>query len=95
MESIKDYRDKIEVYVDGGIRRGTDVVKCLALGAKCVFVGRPAIYSNASEGEQGVNKMFDIFEKEIKYAMMLLGVGKIQDLNIKHLVKHTIPKSNL
>ncbi|EGR29332.1 hypothetical protein IMG5_158180 [Ichthyophthirius multifiliis] len=95
MESIKDYKNKVEVYVDGGIRRGTDVIKCLALGAKCVFVGRPTIYANASEGEQGILKMFDIFEKEIKNGMMLLGTGKVEDLGLKHLIKHTIARSNL
>jgi (S)-2-hydroxy-acid oxidase len=43
----------IEIYVDGGIRRGNDIFKCLALGAKCVFVGRPVLYSAAIGGKQG------------------------------------------
>lgn len=51
MNAIKEYGNKIEVYIDGGIRRGTDVVKCLALGAKCVFLGRPFLYALAAEGE--------------------------------------------
>ncbi|KAL4475182.1 hypothetical protein ABPG72_018839 [Tetrahymena utriculariae] len=95
MHAIKDYRNTVEVYVDGGIRRGTDVLKCLALGAKCVFIGRPLLFSLAAEGEQGVLKMFELFEKEMKVAMMLLGAGKISDLGLKHLVKATIPVSNL
>ncbi len=91
MEAIKDYKDKIEVYVDGGIRRGVDVIKCLALGAKCVFIGRPAVYANACDGENGLIQMFNILENEIKNAMMLLGVGYVKDLSINHIVKFTIP----
>lgn len=95
MAAIQPYKDQIEVYVDGGIRRGTDVIKCLALGAKCVFVGRPVLFSLASEGERGIEKMFNIFEKEMKNSMMLLGAGTIKDISLKHLIKATIPKSNL
>ena len=41
---------EVEIYVDGGIRRGSDIFKCLALGAKCVFIGRPVLYSTALAG---------------------------------------------
>lgn len=93
--AIKGYENKIEVYTDGGVRRGTDVIKCLALGARCVFVGRPVLFSLASEGERGIIKMFDLFEKEMKLAMMLLGTNTVPEINRKHLVKATIPISNL
>ena len=43
----------VEVYVDSGVRRGTDVLKCLALGAKFVFVGRPALWGLAAQGKEG------------------------------------------
>lgn len=94
-EAVKDYKDKIEIYVDGGVRRGTDIIKCLALGARCVFIGRPVLFSLASEGERGILKMFDLFEKEMKLAMMLLGTQSIADISKKHLIKTSIPVSNL
>ncbi len=48
--------DKAEIYVDGGVRRGTDVVKALALGARAVGLGRPFLYANGTYGERGVTK---------------------------------------
>lgn len=53
-----DLFDRTEVYIDGGIRRGSDVVKALALGAKGVGIGRPVLYSNVY-GQRGVTKMID------------------------------------
>jgi isopentenyl diphosphate isomerase/L-lactate dehydrogenase-like FMN-dependent dehydrogenase len=57
-EIIAAAGNSMEVYVDGGVRSGTDVIKCLALGAKCVFIGRPVIYSTAVGGKDGINRMF-------------------------------------
>lgn len=51
--------DKVEVYVDGGFRRGTDVLKALCLGAKACGFGRPFLYANAAYGEAGVVKTID------------------------------------
>ena len=61
------------VYLDGGVRRGTDVVKALALGAAAVLVGKPLFFSLAVGGEDGVHRMFDIMEKELRSAMALCG----------------------
>lgn len=77
----KNLEDKIEIYVDGGIRRGSDVVKALCLGATGVGLGRPFLYAMAGYGEDGVAKLIDILETEIKNNMRLLGVDKIEDLN--------------
>lgn len=77
----KNLQDKIELYVDGGIRRGSDIVKALCLGAKGVGIGRPFIYAMASYGEEGVTKLIQILETEVKNNMRLLGVDKIEDLN--------------
>ena len=57
--------DKIEVYIDGGIRRGTDVFKALALGATAVGVGRPALYAMTGYGEDGIVKMLDVLKDEL------------------------------
>lgn len=85
----------IEVYFDGGIRRGTDVIKAIALGAKCCFVGRAVVFGNACGGYSGMCKMLDILKNEIVMAMKLLGVTKLSEINSDILVKATIPKPNL
>lgn len=77
----KNLQDEIEIYVDGGIRRGSDIVKALCLGAKGVGIGRPFIYAMASYGEEGVTKLIQILKTEVKNNMRLLGVDKIEDLN--------------
>lgn len=71
---------KIEVYIDGGIRRGTDVVKALCLGAKGVGLGRPFLYANSGYGEKGVAKAIQLLKNEIMLDMKLMGVSKIEDL---------------
>ncbi|KAJ4483765.1 FMN-dependent dehydrogenase-domain-containing protein [Lentinula aciculospora] len=75
-----DVFDKLEVYVDGGIRRGTDVIKAICLGAKAVGLGRPFLYALSAYGEVGVSKMISILEREIVTSMRLLGAGNINDL---------------
>jgi len=56
-EIVSELKDsKIEIYVDGGIRSGIDIFKCLALGAKCVFVGRPVLYSIVVDKDEGIVK---------------------------------------
>ncbi|KAJ3116119.1 hypothetical protein HK100_001151 [Physocladia obscura] len=71
---------KPEVYMDGGIRRGTDVVKALALGAKVVFIGRPVLYGLAVGGSAGVEAVVSVLTEEIKVAMALCGVTNIEQL---------------
>jgi 4-hydroxymandelate oxidase len=64
---------RLEVFVDGGIRRGTDVVKALAMGARAVLIGRPYLYGLAVGGSAGVRHVFELLEEEIERAMGLLG----------------------
>lgn len=71
----------IEIYLDGGIRRGTDVLKALALGARCIFIGRPVLWGLASGGELGVLKMLDMLKDEFKMAMQLSGVRSLAEIN--------------
>ncbi len=70
-----------EVYMDGGIRSGVDVVKAVALGANGVLIGRPWINALAARGESGLNDQLAIFQKEIEVSMALMGVNKIADIN--------------
>ena len=64
---------KFEVYVDGGVRRGTDIFKALALGAKAVGIGRPALYAMSAFGTEGVVKMLQILKSELELTMRLMG----------------------
>jgi 4-hydroxymandelate oxidase len=65
--------DKAEVYVDGGIRRGTDVLKAIACGARAVFIGRPVLWGLASGGEAGVRYVLEMVRQEFDLAMALSG----------------------
>ena len=69
---------RCEVYVDGGVRRGTDVLKALALGARAVLVGRPVIWGLAVGGEAGVKDVLRILQTELELAMRLAGRTSIQ-----------------
>ncbi|CAK7244561.1 MAG: hypothetical protein STHCBS139747_006105 [Sporothrix thermara] len=73
--------DHIEVWVDGGIKRGTDVVKALCLGAKAVGVGRAALWALGAGGWRGVDRTFQILGDEIMTCMKLLGAKTVSDLN--------------
>ncbi|HVV61097.1 MAG TPA: alpha-hydroxy acid oxidase [Pseudolabrys sp.] len=71
---------KVEVYVDGGIRRGTDILKALALGARAVLIGRPVIWGLTVNGPDGVAAVLDHFRDELIRAMQLSGVAKLADI---------------
>lgn len=75
----------IEVYVDGGIRRGSDILKAVALGAKGVGLGRMFLYANASYGEAGVRKLISILKSEMIRDMKMLGVTSLDQLGPQHL----------
>ncbi len=73
--------DRIDVLVDGGIRRGTDVLKALALGARAVMVGRPVIWGLAADGEAGVRAVLDLLTSEFDIALALSGVPRASELS--------------
>ncbi|XP_063297570.1 2-Hydroxyacid oxidase 1 [Pelobates fuscus] len=79
-EIVEAVDGKVEVYLDGGIRKGTDVLKALALGARAVFVGRPAIWGLAYQGEEGVKQVLNILMEELKLSMSLTGCCNIQEI---------------
>jgi (S)-mandelate dehydrogenase len=78
--------DRITVLVDGGFRRGSDVLKAVALGAHGVMIGRSALYGLAAGGEAGVGHAIGILRTEMERAMLLLGCGSIADLG-RHLIR--------
>jgi L-lactate dehydrogenase (cytochrome) len=76
----------IPVMLDGGVRRGTDVLKALALGAKFVFVGRPFNYAAALGGAAGVSHAIALLFDEIQRDMAMLGITRLEDLDPRQLV---------
>lgn len=81
MLKAKGLEDKIEIYVDGGIRRGSDIVKALCLGAKGVGLGRPFLYAMAGYGEEGVVRAIQLLKKEVRNNMCLLGASSVAELD--------------
>jgi isopentenyl diphosphate isomerase/L-lactate dehydrogenase-like FMN-dependent dehydrogenase len=73
---------RVPVLVDGGVRRGTDALIALALGATAVGIGRPVIWGLAVDGEAGVGRVLDIITGELEQAMALAGVARLADLGI-------------
>ena len=67
----------VEVYLDGGVRRGTDIVKALALGARAVLLGRPIIYGLAVNGADGVRDVLHILRHELTVAMAMCGLPNL------------------
>jgi isopentenyl diphosphate isomerase/L-lactate dehydrogenase-like FMN-dependent dehydrogenase len=76
---------RAEVYLDGGVRRGTDVLTALALGARAVFVGRPVLYGLALGGADGVTAVLQVLREEIEIGMALLGTPTLAELGPAHL----------
>ena len=81
----------LPVLVDGGIRRGTDILKALALGARAVLVGRPYLYGLAAAGQSGVEAVVDILHRELDSALALSGQGSVADLDSGLLREARLP----
>jgi 4-hydroxymandelate oxidase len=79
--------DRVDVLVDGGIRRGTDVLKALALGAQAVLVGRPCLWGLAVDGAQGVQRVLEILLAEFDVALALTGARSAAALNGSFLTR--------
>ena len=73
--------DRVEIILDGGVRRGADVLKAMALGAKACMAGRPFLYGLAADGERGVRKALDLFRNEIDNNLALLGRPVARELD--------------
>jgi 4-hydroxymandelate oxidase len=84
-EVVEAVDGNLEVYMDGGVRRGSDVVTALALGARAVFIGRPYLFALAAGGQCGVERALELLAAEVENAMALLGareVGAITRANV-------------
>jgi isopentenyl diphosphate isomerase/L-lactate dehydrogenase-like FMN-dependent dehydrogenase len=80
---------RVEVYVDGGIRRGTDVAKALALGARAVLAGRGPVFGLAAAGEDGVRHVLELLRDELALALCLLGCTSPDEVTREHVQRAT------
>jgi L-lactate dehydrogenase (cytochrome) len=80
-EIVAAVGNRAEVILDGGVRRGTDVVKALALGARACMIGRPMLYGLGASGEAGVDRSIEILQNEIDRTLALLGRPTLADLD--------------
>ena len=80
-EIVDAVGNRMEVLLDGGVRRGADVVRALALGARAVMVGRPYLYGLAVGGSAGVRRALEILANEVDHALALTGVPRVGDLD--------------
>ncbi|KFW81737.1 Hydroxyacid oxidase 1, partial [Manacus vitellinus] len=76
-EIVEAVQGKVEVFLDGGVRKGTDVLKALALGARAVFIGRPLLWGLAYQGEEGAKEVLQMLKEEFRLAMALTGEASI------------------
>lgn len=90
IEALPEIADEVggevEIYLDGGVTRGTDVVKALALGARAVFLGRAALWGLAAGGEAGVRRTLELLEDEVRLALALCGKQNVGQVG-RELVK--------
>jgi 4-hydroxymandelate oxidase len=84
-EVVEAAGDRAEILLDGGVRRGTDVVKALALGARSVLVGRAALYGLAVGGAEGVERVLGLLREEVELALALCGCASPADVTLAHV----------
>jgi isopentenyl diphosphate isomerase/L-lactate dehydrogenase-like FMN-dependent dehydrogenase len=77
--------DDAEVLLDGGVRRGTDIVKALALGARACLGGRPVLYGLAAGGEAGARRAVELLRDELSTSMALMGCASVSELTRDHI----------
>ncbi|XP_059070025.1 glycolate oxidase 1-like [Cryptomeria japonica] len=84
-EVVNAAQGQVPVFLDGGVRRGTDIFKALALGASGVFIGRPVVFALAAEGEAGVKKVLQMLRDEFELTMSLAGCCSVKDINRNYI----------
>jgi L-lactate dehydrogenase (cytochrome) len=77
----RGWENKLEIFIDGGVRRATDILKALCLGAKGVGIGRPFLYAMSAYGQAGVDRAMQLLKDELEMNMRLIGATKVEDLS--------------
>ncbi|NWW71205.1 HAOX1 oxidase, partial [Climacteris rufus] len=94
-EIVEAVEGKVEVFLDGGVRKGTDVLKALALGAKAVFIGRPLLWGLAYQGEEGAKEVLQMLKEEFRLAMALTGCRRVEEIGRTLIRRHQVPFSKI
>ena len=89
-EVVAAVKRKVPVFVDGGIRRGTDIFKALALGATAVGIGRPQGWGLAAFGQEGVEAVIDIYARELQAIMRQAGAPRVADIGANAVLHRRI-----
>ncbi|NXQ34211.1 HAOX1 oxidase, partial [Alaudala cheleensis] len=89
-EIVEAVEGKVEVFLDGGVRKGTDVLKALALGAKAVFIGRPILWGLAYQGEEGAKEVLQMLKEEFRLAMALTGCRRVEEIGRTLIRRHQV-----
>jgi len=87
VEVVDAVGGKVPVFVDGGVRRGTDVLKALGLGAAAVGIGRPYVWGLASFGEPGVDRVLEIMDSEFITIMRQVGALNVAQITRQHVTR--------
>lgn len=89
---VKQLKGMVPVWFDSGVRKGTDALKALALGADLVFIGRPIVWGLAALGQAGVEGVLDVLDDELKRAMILSGVSSVKEIQSKNIIYRQVPR---
>ena len=89
-EIVRAVNGMVPIWLDGGIRRGTDVLKALALGASAVGIGKPVFFSLGVGGEGAVSYMLRLLQTELEAAMAICGIERIEDIKPTHVTRHPL-----
>jgi isopentenyl diphosphate isomerase/L-lactate dehydrogenase-like FMN-dependent dehydrogenase len=86
-EVTRAVRGRIPVFLDGGVRHGTDIYKALASGARGVGIGRPYIWGLSAFGEEGVQRVLEILHAELRMTMQQMGTPAVEDITAARIVR--------
>ncbi|GIS87072.1 MAG: hypothetical protein CM1200mP17_16400 [Woeseia sp.] len=87
IEVLEGAQDNIPVLIDGGFRRGTDIFKALALGARAVAIGRPQVYGLGAFGQEGVDQVLRILNTELETIMKFVGATSLSAIKRQSLIR--------
>ncbi|NXJ76040.1 HAOX1 oxidase, partial [Trogon melanurus] len=94
-EIVDAVEGKVEVFLDGGVRKGTDILKALALGARAVFIGRPLIWGLVYQGEEGAKEVLQMLKEEFRLAMALTGCQRVEEIGRTLIRRHQVSLSKI